>query len=93
MDFQLNDDLKITLKEDATGDDLITLRDLGFDPVFNPDITASSLMECHYDKTKMLDLINAISDKRIDSIEKGVSGKQIFEAIQSFFVQFGLRFK
>ncbi len=92
-EYKLNDELTVQRKEDPTGEDLIALKELGFDPVFNPDDTAGALMQCHYDKEKMLKLVNVLSDKKIDKLNKGVSGKKMFELLQDFFLPFGIHFQ
>lgn len=91
--YNLNDEISIELKEDPTGDDLLALKQLGIDPVFAPEETAAALLECHHDKNKMKDLINIISEKPVEELNKGVSGKKIFEALQDFFIPFGIHFR
>ena len=91
--YKLNDELSITVKNDPTGEDLVAMKKIKFDPVFSPDTTAAALLECHYDNAKMLQFINILSEKPIEKLNKGVSGKVLSEAMQDFFLAFGIRFQ
>lgn len=91
--YKLKPDLIVTRKEDPTGEDLVALKELNIDPVFAPDETANGLMECHHNPERMLKLVNILAEEPVESIGKGVSGKEVFRMLQDFFLPFGIRFQ